>query len=59
MGYTSIVLLVFVMVVCTYILLARPPADPKIMMGAMIALFTVEQLVNGCRKGFDHPEQLQ
>ena len=24
--------------------------------GALIALFTVEQLVNGCRKGFDHPE---
>lgn len=26
--------------------------------GALIALFTVEQLVNGCRKGFDHPEAL-
>ena len=26
--------------------------------GALIALFTVEQLVNGCRKGFDHPEPL-
>src|ERR1700704_2953183 len=24
--------------------------------GALIALFTVEQLVNGSRKGFDHPE---
>jgi TRAP-type C4-dicarboxylate transport system permease small subunit len=24
--------------------------------GALVALFTVEQLVNGCRKGFDHPE---
>ena len=24
--------------------------------GALIALFTVEQLVNGCRKGFEHPE---
>jgi TRAP-type C4-dicarboxylate transport system permease small subunit len=24
--------------------------------GALIALFTVEQLVNGCRNGFDHPE---
>ena len=24
--------------------------------GALIALFTVEQLVNGCRHGFDHPE---
>src|SRR5712671_3010596 len=24
--------------------------------GVLIALFTVEQLVNGCRKGFDHPE---
>jgi TRAP-type C4-dicarboxylate transport system permease small subunit len=27
--------------------------------GALIALFTVEQLVNGCRKGFDHPEPLE
>lgn len=26
--------------------------------GVLIALFTVEQLVNGCRKGFDHPEPL-
>ena len=29
--------------------------------GVLIALFTIEQLVNGCRKGFDHaepPEQL-
>ena len=26
--------------------------------GALIALFTIEQLVNGCRKGFDHPEPL-
>lgn len=26
--------------------------------GALIALFTVEQLVNGCRNGFDHPEAL-
>jgi TRAP-type C4-dicarboxylate transport system permease small subunit len=24
--------------------------------GALIALFVVEQIVNGCRKGFDHPE---
>jgi TRAP-type C4-dicarboxylate transport system permease small subunit len=24
--------------------------------GALIALFTIEQLVNGCRNGFDHPE---
>src|SRR5580704_1102759 len=24
--------------------------------GALILLFTVEQLVNGCRYGFDHPE---
>jgi TRAP-type C4-dicarboxylate transport system permease small subunit len=24
--------------------------------GALIFLFTVEQLVNGCRRGFDHPE---
>src|ERR1700730_12530530 len=24
--------------------------------GALILLFTVEQLVNGCRHGFDHPE---
>jgi TRAP-type C4-dicarboxylate transport system permease small subunit len=26
--------------------------------GALIALFTVEQLVNGIRNGFDHPEPL-
>jgi TRAP-type C4-dicarboxylate transport system permease small subunit len=24
--------------------------------GMLIALFTIEQLVNGCRNGFDHPE---
>ena len=24
--------------------------------GILIALFTIEQLVNGCRRGFDHPE---
>jgi TRAP-type C4-dicarboxylate transport system permease small subunit len=24
--------------------------------GALVALFTIEQLVNGCRNGFDHPE---
>ena len=24
--------------------------------GFLIALFTIEQLVNGCRNGFDHPE---
>ena len=24
--------------------------------GVLIALFTIEQLVNGCRNGFDHPE---
>ena len=27
--------------------------------GVLIALFTIEQLVNGCRKGFDHPESLE
>jgi len=27
--------------------------------GALIALFTVEQLVNGCRNGFDHPEPVE
>ena len=27
--------------------------------GALIALFTIEQLVNGCRHGFDHPEPLE
>ena len=27
--------------------------------GALIALFTVEQLINGLRKGFDHPEALE
>jgi TRAP-type C4-dicarboxylate transport system permease small subunit len=27
--------------------------------GALIFLFTVEQLVNGCRHGFDHPEPPQ
>jgi TRAP-type C4-dicarboxylate transport system permease small subunit len=27
--------------------------------GILIALFTVEQLVNGCRHGFDHPEPAQ
>jgi TRAP-type C4-dicarboxylate transport system permease small subunit len=27
--------------------------------GALIALFTIEQLVNGWRKGFDHPEPLE
>ena len=26
--------------------------------GALIALFTIEQMVNGLRKGFDHPEPL-
>jgi TRAP-type C4-dicarboxylate transport system permease small subunit len=26
------------------------------MAGILIALFTVEQIVNGCRNGFDHPE---
>ena len=26
--------------------------------GALIVLFTVEQLINGCRNGFDHPEPL-
>ncbi len=26
--------------------------------GALIALFTIEQLVQGCRNGFDHPEPL-
>jgi TRAP-type C4-dicarboxylate transport system permease small subunit len=24
--------------------------------GVLIAAFTIEQLVNGCRNGFDHPE---
>ena len=24
--------------------------------GVLIALFTIEQMVNGCRNGFDHPE---
>ena len=24
--------------------------------GALIALFTIEQIINGCRKGFDRPE---
>ena len=27
--------------------------------GALIALFTIEQLVNGIRNGFDHPEPLE
>jgi TRAP-type C4-dicarboxylate transport system permease small subunit len=27
--------------------------------GSLIALFTVEQLVNGCRNGFEHPEPLE
>jgi len=27
--------------------------------GVLIALFTIEQLVNGIRNGFDHPEQLE
>ena len=27
--------------------------------GALIALFTIEQLANGLRKGFDHPEPLE
>jgi TRAP-type C4-dicarboxylate transport system permease small subunit len=27
--------------------------------GALIGLFTIEQLVNGWRKGFDHPEKLE
>jgi TRAP-type C4-dicarboxylate transport system permease small subunit len=27
--------------------------------GALVALFTVEQLVNGCRNGFDHSEPLE
>ena len=27
--------------------------------GVLIALFTIEQLVNGCRNGFDHPEPLE
>jgi TRAP-type C4-dicarboxylate transport system permease small subunit len=25
--------------------------------GVLIALFTIEQLVNGCKNGFEHPEQ--
>jgi TRAP-type C4-dicarboxylate transport system permease small subunit len=27
--------------------------------GVLIALFTIEQIVNGCRNGFDHPEPLE
>ena len=27
--------------------------------GGLIALFTIEQLVNGCRHGFEHPEPLE
>jgi TRAP-type C4-dicarboxylate transport system permease small subunit len=27
--------------------------------GALIGLFTIEQLVNGLRKGFDHPEPIE
>jgi TRAP-type C4-dicarboxylate transport system permease small subunit len=27
--------------------------------GVLIALFTIEQIVNGCRNGFDHPELLE
>jgi TRAP-type C4-dicarboxylate transport system permease small subunit len=27
--------------------------------GALVALFTIEQLVNGIQKGFDHPEPLE
>jgi TRAP-type C4-dicarboxylate transport system permease small subunit len=27
--------------------------------GVLIALFTIEQLVNGLRNGFDHPEQVE
>ena len=27
--------------------------------GLLIALFTIEQIVNGCRNGFDHPEPPQ
>ena len=27
--------------------------------GALIGLFTIEQLVNGIRNGFDHPEPLE
>ena len=27
--------------------------------GALIGLFTIEQLVNGLRKGFDHPEAIE
>jgi TRAP-type C4-dicarboxylate transport system permease small subunit len=27
--------------------------------GLLIALFTIEQIVNGCRNGFDHPEPLE
>jgi len=27
--------------------------------GVLIFLFTVEQLVNGCRHGFDHPEPIE
>ena len=27
--------------------------------GVLIALFTIEQLYNGCRKGFDHPEPVE
>jgi TRAP-type C4-dicarboxylate transport system permease small subunit len=27
--------------------------------GLLIALFTIEQIVNGCRNGFDHPEPVE
>src|SRR5471032_2638148 len=27
--------------------------------GALISLFTIEQIVNGCRNGFDHPEPVE
>jgi len=27
--------------------------------GVLIALFTLEQLINGCRNGFDHPESAE
>jgi len=33
-----------------------PRFMPDSLAGALIALFTVEQLVNGIRNGFEHPE---
>ena len=32
------------------------PVPFSLLAGVLIALFTIEQLVNGITKGFDHPE---